>query len=51
MLNQRMIKLYKNRPSKKRVEEFIYLLEGKAANIAAKKMPVKENLSQFLRQD
>lgn len=44
----RIIRLYKNRPNKKRVNEFIYFLEGKV-KLAAKKMPEKENLSRFLK--
>lgn len=44
-----MIKLFNNKPSKKSVEEFIYVLEGKV-KLMAKKTPEKEDLSQFLKR-
>lgn len=44
---QGLIRLYKNRPSKKKVQEFIYILEGKV-NLSTKKKPEKEDLNQFL---
>ena len=46
--NQGMIRFHKNKPSKKSVDEFIYVLEGKV-NLVAKKTPEKEDLSQFLK--
>lgn len=46
--NQGMIRFHKNKPSKKSVNEFIYVLEGKV-NLVSKKKPEKEDLSEFLK--
>ena len=46
--NQGMILFHKSKPSKKSVDEFIYVLEGKV-NLVTKKTPDKEDLSDFLK--
>ncbi len=45
-----MIRLHHNLPSKKKVQNLIYVLEGKVS-LAIKKMPIKEDLSRFLKRD
>lgn len=46
--NHGMIRFHKNKPSKKSVDDFIYVLEGKV-NLVAKNKPEKEELSDFLK--
>lgn len=46
--NHGMIRFHKNKPSKKSVVDFIYVLEGKV-NLIAKKTPEKVDLSDFLK--
>ena len=45
--DQGLIKLYKKKPSRKKVQEFIYVLEGRAL-LAAKKVSAKPDLKEFI---
>ncbi|MGZ4057194.1 MAG: hypothetical protein ACXVPU_15365 [Bacteroidia bacterium] len=42
-----LIRIWKNTAGKKRLKELIYVLEGKV-NLASKKIPAKNDLSEFI---